>query len=150
MSRFLSILLCALPILAQGPPKALPTDPQIEAQLHDRLAKSVIGKDAFAVHVKGGVVYWDGSTTVAQHKGAATRMAKSAGARRVVNNITVKKSSSSAGQAGKSAARPVAKTATIPVPLPPPAVSPAVPSAVPPTAPAPPNRVALKWRETRP
>ena len=32
---------------------------------------------------------WTGSTTVMQHKGAATRMAKAAGAIQVVNNIKV-------------------------------------------------------------
>jgi len=41
------------------------------------------------VRVQGGVAYWDGTTNVVQHKGAATRMAKSAGAKKVVNNIKV-------------------------------------------------------------
>ena len=66
-----------------------PQDAQIEAEIRARLAKSVIGKDGFTVHVQGGVAYWDGITEVVQHKGAATRMAKSAGARKVVNQITI-------------------------------------------------------------
>jgi len=41
------------------------------------------------VRVQGGVAYWDGTTNVVQHKGAATRMAKSAGAKKVVNHIKV-------------------------------------------------------------
>jgi len=141
MSRLLTILLCALPAFSQGPPKALPTDPQIEAQLHDRLAKSVIGKDAFTVRVKGGVVYWDGSTGVAQHKGAATRMAKSAGARRVVNNIQVKKQSG-APPTLRPTIRAVPKAEAVPVPR-------SVPVAPALSAPPPPNRVTVKWRETR-
>lgn len=65
------------------------SDAQIEATLHTKLAKSKIGKDGFRFHVEHGVVTWEGVTHVAQHKGAATRMAKSSGAVRVVNNILV-------------------------------------------------------------
>jgi len=64
-------------------------DVQIESAIRTRLAKSVIGKDGLTVRVQGGVAYWDGTTSVVQHKGAATRMAKSAGAKKVVNNIKV-------------------------------------------------------------
>lgn len=64
-------------------------DKQIEAAINARLAKSKIGKDGFKIHVQGGVATWEGSTAVLQHKGAATRMAKSAGAQKVVNNIKV-------------------------------------------------------------
>ncbi len=66
-----------------------PQDVQIESDIRARLAKSVIGKDGFTVRVQGGVAYWDGTTNVVQHKGAATRMAKSAGAKKVVNNIKI-------------------------------------------------------------
>ncbi|MCU1339392.1 MAG: hypothetical protein JWO19_4973 [Bryobacterales bacterium] len=41
------------------------------------------------MRVQGGVAYWDGTTDVVQHKGSATRMAKSAGAQKVVNHIKV-------------------------------------------------------------
>jgi hypothetical protein len=64
-------------------------DQAIEAEIKARLAKSVIGKDGLTVRVQGGVAYWTGSTNVVQHKGSATRMAKSAGAKKVVNNIQV-------------------------------------------------------------
>jgi BON domain len=66
-----------------------PQDVQVEAAIRTRLAKSVIGKDGLTVRVQGGVAYWDGTTNVVQHKGAATRMAKSAGAKKVVNNIKI-------------------------------------------------------------
>jgi osmotically-inducible protein OsmY len=66
-----------------------PQDAQIEAEIHARLAKSLIGKDKFTVRVQGGVAYWEGTTDVVQHKGSATRMAKSAGAKKVVNNIKI-------------------------------------------------------------
>lgn len=68
---------------------ATPPDSQIEATIRAKLAKSKIGKDGFRFHVQRGVVTWEGSTNVMQHKGSATRMAKAAGAVQVVNNIHV-------------------------------------------------------------
>jgi osmotically-inducible protein OsmY len=65
------------------------SDAEIEATIKAKLAKSKIGKDGFQVHVKEGIATWTGSTSVMQHKGAATRMAKSAGAIHVMNNIKV-------------------------------------------------------------
>jgi hypothetical protein len=64
-------------------------DKLMEAAIRAKLAKSKIGKDGFAVRVQGGVAFWEGTTGVVQHKGAATRMAKTAGAKVVVNNIKV-------------------------------------------------------------
>ena len=65
------------------------SDAEIEATIKAKLAKSKIGKDGIQVHVKNGIATWTGATTVLQHKGAATRMAKTAGATQVVNNIKV-------------------------------------------------------------
>ena len=65
------------------------SDEEIEATIKAKLAKSKIGKDGLQVHVKNGIATWTGSTSVMQHKGAATRMAKTAGATQVVNNIKV-------------------------------------------------------------
>lgn len=65
------------------------SDAEIEATIKAKLAKSKIGKEGFQVHIKDGVATWTGTTKVMQHKGAATRMAKTAGAIRVVNNIKV-------------------------------------------------------------
>jgi hypothetical protein len=66
-----------------------PSDAQIEATIRTKLAKSKIGKDGFRFHVQRGVVTWEGTTNVVQHKGSATRMAKAAGASQVVNNIQI-------------------------------------------------------------
>jgi osmotically-inducible protein OsmY len=63
------------------------SDAEIEAKIKFKLAKSKIGKDGITCHVKNGIAYWQGNTNVMQHKGAATRMAKTAGAIQVVNNI---------------------------------------------------------------
>jgi osmotically-inducible protein OsmY len=102
MPRILAFLL--LPLLAGTlslpaapglPPKAAPVanravnDAQLEAAIHAKLAKSKIGKDGFRFHVQRGVVTWEGTTAVPQHKGAATRMARTSGAVQVVNNIKV-------------------------------------------------------------
>lgn len=64
-------------------------DSQIDATIRTKLAKSKIGKDGFKFHVQRGVVTWEGSTNVMQHKGSATRMARAAGAANVINNIQV-------------------------------------------------------------
>jgi len=71
------------------------SDSEIQQALEKKLAKSKVGKDGFRFHVSHGVVTWEGSTNVMQHKGAATRMARSSGAVQVVNNIRV----SAAGKA---------------------------------------------------
>ncbi|HEY1949278.1 MAG TPA: BON domain-containing protein [Bryobacteraceae bacterium] len=64
-------------------------DAQLDAAIRAKLAKSKIGKDGFRFHVQHGVVTWEGNTSIGQHKGAATRMARSSGATQVVNNIRV-------------------------------------------------------------
>ncbi len=89
----LSLLACswAAPAskLTQSHSQGKFSDAEIEATIKAKLLKSKIGKDGFQVHVKDGVATWTGSTSIMQHKGAATRMAKTAGASRVVNNIKV-------------------------------------------------------------
>jgi hypothetical protein len=70
------------------PPNTV-SDLQITQTIQTKLAKSKIGKDGFRFHVMRGVVTWEGTTNVIQLKGSATRMAKAAGATRVVNNIQV-------------------------------------------------------------
>ena len=83
------------PVAGQG--NTAQQDKEMEAVIRAKLAKSKIGKDGFTVRVQGGVAFWEGSTNVVQHKGAATRMAMTAGAKRVVNSIKV-------SDAGKEAA----------------------------------------------
>jgi hypothetical protein len=72
---------------AQHP--AAVSDSQIDAKIRAKLAKSKIGKDGLKFHVQRGVVTWEGTTSVIQHKGSATRMAKTAGATQVINNIQI-------------------------------------------------------------
>src|SRR5271157_3225717 len=74
---------------AAKPAAGTVNDAQLEATLRAKLAKSKVGKDGFKFHVQHGVVTWEGQTNVPQHKGAATRMARTAGALQVVNNIQV-------------------------------------------------------------
>ena len=56
------------------------SDAELDRTIRAKLAKSKIGKDGLKFQVKGGVVTWEGNTNVMQHKGAATRMARTAGA----------------------------------------------------------------------
>ncbi|MBV8833933.1 MAG: BON domain-containing protein [Acidobacteriaceae bacterium] len=115
MKRFLVLLFvmpCLIGILAgsaqantSARPAAIarissPTDAQIEATIRTKLAKSKIGKDGFRFKVAHGVVTWEGTTNVVQHKGSATRMAKAAGATQVVNNIQVSATGKAKATAG--------------------------------------------------
>src|SRR5271165_4648647 len=71
-------------------PKPAPIpDSQLEKKISARFAASKISTHHFQVHVQGGVATIDGQTDVLQHKGTATRLAKSSGAVKVVNHIAV-------------------------------------------------------------
>lgn len=72
-----------------APPAAAPGDDLLQAKIQEKLSKAKAGGGKFQVRVRNGTAYLSGRAEVAQHKGAATRMAKAAGAKRVVNNITV-------------------------------------------------------------
>jgi len=124
MLRTLLALTLLLPLGAQSPARGL-RDQEIQDDIRERLAKSVIGKDNFKVTVREGVAYWEGSTTVPQHKGAATRMAKAAKARSVVNKIVVQSPGAKAG-----VKTPAAKS---------------TPKAASTDPPAPPRRVQVQW-----
>jgi osmotically-inducible protein OsmY len=70
-------------------PRVLP-DAQIERNIRAKLAKSKISlTDHFTVSVQNGVATLQGKTNVIQHKGVATRLAKSGGALAVRNQIQV-------------------------------------------------------------
>ncbi len=73
----------------KGGPAASASDAEIERIFREKLAKSKIASDRFKIHVQGGVATLEGQTDVTKHKGTATRMAKSAGAKAVVNKIKV-------------------------------------------------------------
>ena len=64
-------------------------DAVIEATIRAKFAKSKINADKFKVHVQGGVATIEGKTDVIQHKGTATRMAKTGGAIAVNNHIQI-------------------------------------------------------------
>ena len=74
---------------APPPAKAQTSDIELEKAIRARFAKSKAGADKFTVRVQGGVATIEGKTDVVQRKAAATRMAKTAGARQVVNKIEV-------------------------------------------------------------
>src|SRR5882724_7807729 len=71
------------------PHTAQASDAAIEQSIHTRLARSKIAADKFQFKVQGGVVTIEGKTNVIQRKGAATRMARAAGASQVVNKIVI-------------------------------------------------------------
>ena len=64
-------------------------DAVIEQRIRDKFAKSKVASSNFQVRVQGGIATLEGKASVIQHKGAATRMAKSAGAKAVVNKIQI-------------------------------------------------------------
>ena len=68
---------------------ALKPDSVIEATIRAKFAKSKINAEKFQVHVQGGVATIEGHTDVVQHKGVATRMAKTGGAIAVNNHIQI-------------------------------------------------------------
>lgn len=78
----------AVPVRTHGSANRVgPSDAQIEKDIRERFAASKIAADKFEVHVQGGRATITGNTDVLQHKGTATRMARSAGATDVVNKV---------------------------------------------------------------
>lgn len=65
------------------------TDAQILQTMQAKYAKSKMAQKGFKFSVSGGVATIEGKASVIQHKGAMTRMARLAGATRVVNNIEI-------------------------------------------------------------
>jgi len=65
------------------------SDAEIEATIRAKFARSKISVEKFTVHVQGGVATIEGKTNVIQHKGTATRLAKSGGAVAVNNHIQI-------------------------------------------------------------
>jgi len=63
------------------------SDAALEKSIRARFADSKIASDKFEVHVQGGRATLTGGTNILQHKGVATRLARSEGAAEVVNNI---------------------------------------------------------------
>jgi len=97
------LLLSSIPSAAQGAaahqrPAAAPakkstatprvSDGELETAIRAKFAKSK-SATGFTVRVQSGVATIDGNTDVVQHKAAATRMAKTAGAVAVNNRVQV-------------------------------------------------------------
>jgi hypothetical protein len=113
-----------------------PADARIEQAIRTKLAKSKLNADHFTVSVTKGVATIEGTTSVVQHKGAMTRIAKTSGAVSVRNNIRI----TDAGKAKATAALAKARAAST-SPATPPATSPAPTATSPATAPAPPAAI---------
>jgi hypothetical protein len=77
------------PAAARAAAKPLLPDSKLEAAIRAKFAKSKINADKFTVHVQGGVATIEGKTDIIQHKGTATRMAKTAGAVAVNNHVQI-------------------------------------------------------------
>jgi hypothetical protein len=118
--HFLAILFTAVALLT-GQPQSRTTDrpaaaqpklsdAQIQARIQAKLAKSKIGRNGFKFTTVNGVTTIEGKAGVIQHKGAATRMAKTAGARAVVNNIQISDEARAAARSKLSASRRVSVT----------------------------------------
>jgi hypothetical protein len=77
------------PAAAKAAAKPRLPDAKLEAVIRAKFAKSKINADKFTVHVQGGVATIEGKTDVMQHKGTATRMARTAGAVTVSNHVQI-------------------------------------------------------------
>jgi osmotically-inducible protein OsmY len=108
MRLFLLLLALAAAVAAQphARPPAAPakaaapkvSDAEIQARIQAKLAKSKIGRNGFKFTTANGVTTIEGKANVIQHKGAATRLAKTAGARAVINNIQISESARAAAK----------------------------------------------------
>jgi len=78
----------ATPAPAAPKAQAKLSDTQLESAIRTKFAKSK-SATTFSVRVQGGVAHIGGKTDVVQHKAAATRMARSAGAVAVDNKVQV-------------------------------------------------------------
>lgn len=87
-------------------------DAAIASRLKQKIARSSLKSDGLHYRVQDGVVEWSGSVLYSQRKGAATRIAKSSGAKRVVNRIVVQRKTTAATP------KPLPRAATVQIPKP--------------------------------
>ncbi len=95
--KILLLLLALMGAFAAGPETKKKTatavaaipDAELEKDIRARLARSKLASNNLQVTVRGGVATIEGQVKVVQHKGVATRMAKNAGAKQVVNRIKI-------------------------------------------------------------
>ena len=80
---------------AEAPTKVQPKpaprwkDAELKKAIEQRFADSAIAVDHFKVDVTEGVARITGKTGVMQHKGVATRLARSMGAKEVKNEVEI-------------------------------------------------------------
>ena len=101
---------------AAKPARALP-DAAVERNIRAKFAKSKINSEHFTVSVKDGVATIEGKTSVIQHKGVATRLAKTGGAAAVANHIEISEEAKAKAAARLAKYRqqgPVARAVVIP------------------------------------
>src|SRR5215831_16988921 len=67
------------PATAKSSARPAKSEAEIEKAIQAKFAKSKIGVEKYQVRVQGGVATIEGKTDVVQHKGVATRLAKSGG-----------------------------------------------------------------------
>lgn len=105
----------AKPAVSQPSEKASvqknPADAQIERAIRTKLAKSKLSADHFTFSVTKGVATLEGSTSVMQHKGAMTRIAKTSGATSVHNNIRISDAAKAKATAALTRGRAVSGSA---------------------------------------
>jgi hypothetical protein len=89
------------------------SDAQIERTIKQKLAKSKLNADHFTVSVLKGVATLEGQTGVMQHKGTATRIAKTSGANDVRNNIRVSNEAKAKATARLAAGRTASPRAPV-------------------------------------
>jgi hypothetical protein len=77
------------PVKKAAPGHSASSDTELEKRIKARFARSKIAVNQFQVTVQGGVATIAGRTEVLQHKGTATRLAKTEGAIQVVNQVAV-------------------------------------------------------------
>jgi hypothetical protein len=95
MLRFVGVFFALLAFLF-----ASNEDAAILAKLKAKMSRSTLRSEAVQYKVENGVVEWSGTVKIPQRKGAATRMAKTSGAKRVLNRIVVKNSNPRTPNAG--------------------------------------------------
>lgn len=81
-------------------------DAQVERTIRAKFAKSKINAEHFTVSVQNGVATIEGKTNIIQHKGVATRLAKTGGAVAVQNHIQVSDSAKAKAAAKLAQYRP--------------------------------------------
>ena len=114
------LALLAIAGLGQTPPASKPISPavkksapghsassdaEMEKKIRARFARSKISINNFQVRVQGGVATISGRTEVLQHKGTATRLARTAGATQVVNQVEVSEAAKQKASANLASGR---------------------------------------------